>query len=135
MKLDEKNIEKRAKELLRFRNKLFILKFISKSRMSIRAECAAFGIPRNSYYNWKKKYQEEGEVGLRRKKPIAKNHPNQIPRDVIDKILELRKEYQLGSIRITWYLERYHGIKISESSVYRTLARYGVNRLHSSYFR
>lgn len=39
-------------------------------------------------------------------------------------------EYQLGSIRITWYLERYYGITISESSVYRTLARYGINRLH-----
>ena len=28
-----------------------------------------------------------------------------------------------------WYLERYHGIKISESSVYRVLQRYNLNRL------
>lgn len=130
MKLDEKNIEKRAKEILRVRSKLFILNFISKSDKSIRKECEEFGIPTNSYYNWKKKYEAEGEAGLRRKKPVATNHPNQIPQEVIDKILELRKDYQLGSIRITWYLERYHGIQISESSVYRTLARNGVNRLH-----
>lgn len=130
MKIDKINVEKRAKEILTVRKKLFILDFISKSKKSIRTECQEFEIPRNSYYNWKKKYQAEGEAGLRRKKPVAKHHPHQIPQEVIDKILELRKEYQLGSIRITWYLERYHGIKISESSVYRTLARYGINRLH-----
>ncbi len=45
------------------------------------------------------------------------NHPNKIKEDVIDKVLMLRKEYQLGSWRIKLYLERYHDIKISESSV------------------
>ena len=28
-----------------------------------------------------------------------------------------------------WYLERYHGIKISESSVYRVLRRHNLSRL------
>ena len=36
----------------------------------------------------------------------------------------------MESIRITWYLDRYHGNIISGSSVYRTLARYGINQLH-----
>ena len=44
-------------------------------------------------------------------------------------MLSLRKEYQLGSWRIKWYLERYHDITISESSVTRILKRYGVERL------
>ena len=39
MKLDEKNIEQRAKEILKVRNKLFILNFISKSNKSVRREC------------------------------------------------------------------------------------------------
>jgi hypothetical protein len=39
MNLNEKNIEKKAKELLRLRNKVFILEFISKSSKSIRNEC------------------------------------------------------------------------------------------------
>jgi transposase InsO family protein len=32
-------------------------------------------------------------------------------------------------MRIVWYLERYHGIKISEATVSRMLKRHGVNRL------
>lgn len=44
-------------------------------------------------------------------------------------VLSLRNEYQLGSWRIKWYLERYHDISISESSVSRILKRDGVERL------
>ena len=132
MTREDKNIEKKAKEIVALRNKLFILDFISKSNQSVRKECEEFGVTRNSYYNWLRRFKAEGKEGLKRKKPVAYSHPNKIKQTVIDKILELRKEYHLGSIRITWYLERYHGIKISESSVYRTLVRHGVSRLAKS---
>ena len=60
---------------------------------------------------------------------VARNHPNQLSREVVDRVLLLRKKYHLGPIRIVWYMARYHGIKISDASVYRTLCRHGVNRL------
>lgn len=41
------------------------------------------------------------------------------------------RTYHLGPIRIVWYLERYHGIKISDAGVYRILRRHGLNRLPS----
>jgi len=43
--------------------------------------------------------------------------------------LELRSEYQIGSLRITYYLDRYHGIKISEPTVTRVLRSHGLSRL------
>jgi hypothetical protein len=43
--------------------------------------------------------------------------------------LHLRKEYHLGPIRIVWYLERYHGLKILDAGVYPILKSIGVNRL------
>ena len=52
-----------------------------------------------------------------------------IKEDVVNKVLSLRKEYQLGSWRVKWYLERYHDIHISESSVTRIFKKYGVERL------
>ena len=49
--------------------------------------------------------------------------------EVEEKILHLRRTYHLGPIRIVWYLERYHAIKVSDAGVYRTLKRHGLNRL------
>ena len=66
---------------------------------------------------------------LVRKKPIPKSHPNQTPTEVIEKVLHLRQKYHLGPIRIVWYLQRYHAIKISDAGVYRILRRNGISRL------
>ena len=49
--------------------------------------------------------------------------------EVVEKILELRSTYQIGALRIALYLERYYGIKISESTVTRVLRAHGMNRL------
>jgi hypothetical protein len=38
----------------------------------------------------------------------------------VEQILHLRRTY-LGPIRIVWYLERYHGIRVCDATVYRTL--------------
>ena len=88
-----------------------------------------YGVKKSTFYKWKKAYDEHGEDGLLRKKPIPGNFPNQIKQEIVDKVLELRKEHKLGTWRIKWYLERYHAIYISESSVYRILKRYNIGPL------
>lgn len=125
---NDKKLKKsnRAKQVKR---KVFILQFIKNHCTNVTQELKEFGISKSTYYSWKKKFDLEGENGLKRKKPIAYNHPNRVPQEVIEKVIELRKVYQLGSKRITWYLERYHDIKTSESSVTRILKKEGLNRL------
>jgi transposase InsO family protein len=91
--------------------------------------CREFEVPRSTFYAWKKAFDAEGRTGLVRKKPIAQSHPRQLSAEVIEKILDLRRNCHLGPDRITWYLERYHGITTSSSSVYRTLVRNGMRRL------
>lgn len=91
-----------------------------------------FDVPKSIFYGWKRAFDKEGKAGLARKKPIAHNHPRSLKQDVVDQIFELRQTYKLGPERITWYLERYHGIKTSVSSVYRTLVRNGMRRLPKS---
>ena len=93
-----------VKDELDLRRKLKILKFIDTFG-NVSKECKEFGIARSSFYSWKKKYENGGIEELRRKKPIPKSHPNQLPQDVVDKILELRNIYNLGPQRIVWYLE------------------------------
>lgn len=116
------------RDYLNFRMKITILKYAKKWGSNAKA-IRIFNIPKSTFYKWKKAYESEGDEGLKRKKPIAINHPKKIKPEVIAKVLSLRKEYKLGSWRIVWYLERYHGISISESSVTRILKRNGVNRL------
>ncbi len=96
---------------------------------NVRKACRDFGVPRSTFYEWKKAYAEGGKAGLLRKKPIARSHPRQIPPEYVEKILQLRTKYHLGPQRIAWDLERYHGFKTSCSSVYRTLKRNGIGPL------
>ena len=88
-----------------------------------------YGVLHSVFYKWKKAYLEKGVAGLARQKPIAKSHPRQLSAEVIEKILHLRQKYHFGPQRITWYLERYHGITTSCSSVYRTLVCHNLSRL------
>jgi len=121
-------MSKEVKEILRIRYKMLILELAKKSG-NVAKTCRNFDVTKSSFYKWKKAYDIGGKEGLKRKRPIAFNHPKKISKEVIDKILELRKDYHLGPERIKWYLERYHGINVSESSVSRTLVRNGVSRL------
>jgi hypothetical protein len=41
----------------------------------------------------------------------------------------LRRSYHFGPRRIAWYLQRYHGITVSNNGVYGVLARAGLSRL------
>ncbi len=91
--------------------------------------CRYFGVGRSSFYRWKVAYDQRGEAGLVNAKPIPKNPANQTLPEFVDKVLYLRSQYHLGSIRIVWYLARYHGITISDAGITRILRRNGLGRL------
>src|SRR5215216_8091931 len=124
-------MHKEAQEELRVRLKLVVLEFAE--HLGVTKACREFNIPRSSYYRWKQKYEKAGQSGLYRERPIAYRHPRRTSPEVVEKILDLRKEYQFGALRIKYYLERYHGIGISESTVSRILEpiRKLVMRAHS----
>ena len=63
------------------------------------------------------------------------NFPNQISQEIVALILKIRKEHSMGIWRIKWYLERYHDINISESTVYRTLKRNNIKPLNKAIAR
>ena len=60
---------------------------------------------------------------------MARHHPRQVPAEVVEKIVYLRQTYHLGPQRIAWYIERYHGFKVSCASVYRRLRHEGLSQL------
>ena len=120
-------MQKEAREELDVEFKLIVLDLAE--HFGVKKTCQDFEVPGSSFYRWKKKYDQEGPSGLYRKKPNAHTQPRKTPPEIIEKILELRREYQIGALRIRYYLERYHGINMSESTVSRTLKAHGVGKL------
>lgn len=110
------------------RRKLRILGHAAESG-NVCQTCRYFGIARASFYRWRDAFRQHGEAGMANARPVPGSHPNQTPHEVVEKVLHLRRKYHLGPIRIVWYLERYHGITISDAGVYRILKRNGLNRL------
>ena len=51
------------------------------------------------------------------------------PEEVVEKVLYLRRKYHLGPVRTTWYMARYHAIRMSAAIIYRILKRNGLNCL------
>ncbi|KPJ58472.1 MAG: hypothetical protein AMJ46_14165 [Latescibacteria bacterium DG_63] len=119
---------KEVREAFAIRRKMVVLEY-ARLAGSVTEACREFEVPRSSFYFWKKSFDAEGRSGLVRKRPVARHHPRQLHPEVVEKILHLRRTYHLGPQRIAWYLERYHGIQVSCSSVYRTLVRNDMRRL------
>jgi transposase InsO family protein len=88
-----------------------------------------FQVSKSTYYHWKKKYKKGGYKELIRQTPDRSKDPRCVPEETIELVLKLRKEQKIGSKRIVWYLERYHGVTVSESSVTRILTKHGMVRL------
>jgi transposase len=94
---------------------------------NVRKACHYFGVSRSSFYLWKNAYESHGEEGLVNRKPCPVNPKLRTPPEVVEKVLHLRRTYHLGPIRIVWYLERYHGIKISDAGVPGRVGRRAVH--------
>jgi transposase len=84
-----------TKEELKVRFKLVVLELASELEFS--KICKEFNVPRSTFYRWKKRYDQAGRAGLYIKKPIAYSHPRKTSPEVIEKILELRSNYQTGA--------------------------------------
>lgn len=91
--------------------------------------CRKYGVSRDTFYRWKKQLEKGGPEALINSKPCPENPKIRVSREIEDKILYVRREFRLGQLRISWYLERYYGLTVSPSGVYSVLKRNGMNKL------
>jgi transposase len=90
--------------------------------------CRHFGISRQAFYKWKRRYEQHGEAGLGRPRTPHRS-PRSTPREVVSKILYLRQNYHFGPGKIADYLKRFHSVSVARSSVHRILGKHGMSRL------
>ena len=118
---------KEVVKYLRHQKKISVLNLAQK--LGCKEAFETFGVNKSTFYYWKKKFDQEGEKGLLRKQREASSYGNCLDAEIVALILKLRTEHNLGTWRIKWYMERYHDICVSESSVYRTLKRNNIKPL------
>jgi len=113
--------------LVRLRSRL--LQLGSEGHGSVTSACLRFGLSRKTFYKWKKRFDEHGDAGLGDRPRAPLRSPNATPSEVVSKILYLRQNYHFGPRKIADYLERFHRVSVSGSTVHRVLCRHGMRKL------
>jgi transposase InsO family protein len=116
----------------KIRHRLAVLRHAEEVTGNVSATCRYYGISRQCFYKWKRRYDDLGEAGLRDGSSVPLHSPNQTKADVVGKVIYLRSNYHFGPQKIAMYLARYHDIKISPSGVWRILKRLDMSRLPAS---
>ena len=114
------------------RRRLAIIQHAEEVTGNIAMTSRYYGISRQVYYRWLRRYREQGIDGLRDLSRRPHCSPNATHVDVVGKILYLRKNYHFGPGKISMYLKRYHDVEVSQSGVWRILKRLDLNRLPAS---
>ena len=70
--------------------------------------CRHFGISRKTFYKWRGRYHQHGDVGLADRARAPHHSPRATPTEVVSKILYLRQHYHFGPGKIADYLKRFH---------------------------
>jgi transposase InsO family protein len=94
--------------------------------------CRHFGISRQAFYKWKKRFEADGDSGLCDRSRAPHRSPRATGKEVVSKVLYLRQTYHFGPGKIADYLKRCHQTAIARSTVRRLLIRHGLNRLPGS---
>lgn len=115
--------------------------------LNVSAFCREHGISRDTFYQWRRRYQAEGLDGLEAKSRAPKNSPHRVGDAIEEAIITLRKELEElgadhGPATIQWHLGRRRLRAVpSEATIWRVLVRRGFvvpeprKRPKSSYCR
>jgi putative transposase len=102
--------------------KLEIIRILEDSELSIRQTLKELGINRSTFYNWYRRYLEEGVEGLGSKKTNARTFWNKIPDEVKEQVVQQDLEQtELSPRELACRITDTKEYFISESSVYRFL--------------
>jgi len=113
-------------------HRLAIIRHAQEVTHNVSKTCRCYGITRQAYYKWLRRWEESGLEGLRDRSSRPHVSPNATKTEVIGKIIYLRQSYHFGPHKISMYLKRYHDIEISPSGVWRILKRLDMSRLPTS---
>jgi transposase-like protein len=99
--------------------RLAVIRHAEEVTGNVAATRRYYGISRQCFYKWLRRYEELGEEGLRDGSSASLNSPNATKPEVVSRIIYLRSHCHFGPHKIAMYLERYHDIRLSPSGIWR----------------
>jgi len=112
--------------------RLAIIRHAREVSGNVSLTCRYYGITRQSYYVWLRRYVEKGVPGLEDRSRRPHRSPQATSTEIVGKIVHLRQTYHFGPQKIAMYLRRYHELVVSVSGIWRILRRLGLSRLPAS---
>jgi len=107
--------------------KMEIIRLVEDSTVSARKTLIELDVPRSTFYDWYRKYRDNGYDGLADRSTRSKRFWNRIPEEIKDQIVDIALQYPDKSPRqLAWHITDTQHYFISESSVYRILKAYDL---------
>ena len=107
--------------------KMEIIRIVEGSELGVRRTLEELGVVRSTFYEWYRRYLEEGFEGLKPKSAQRKSFWNKIPDKQRNEVIETALDKtDLSPRELACYITDNHGWFISESSVYRILKERGL---------
>jgi len=104
-----------------------IIKTVEESELGVRPTLRELQISPSTFYDWYRRYKENGYDGLANKKSSPRKFWNRIPDPIKEQVVDIALEQTDKSPReLAWYITDNQGYFISESSVYRILKSYDL---------
>jgi transposase InsO family protein len=101
-----------------------------RSGKTVSDVCIAFGVSRETWYKWKRRYDTYGIDGLKNQSRKPHNIKNVKVTEELEKlVLELRLNNRFGPMRIRFRLKRKYGVSLGTKTIYNLLKRHKLNVL------
>ena len=85
--MTERELERRAQR------RLAVLRHVEEVSGNVAATCRYYGISRQCYYGWLRRYEADGLDGLKDRSQRPHHSPRATQAEVVEKIVWLRKHY------------------------------------------
>jgi transposase-like protein len=89
----------KAEQTRRLAWRFKILQEACEHTRNVARTCRHFGISRQAYYRWKRRYDSHGEAGLADRSSRPPRSPGATRPEVVSKVLYLRQTYHFGPAR------------------------------------
>lgn len=119
----------------RAKARLRMIQHYEQVTRNVSQTCRFFGISRNQFYCWVRRYRKAGLAGLRDRSRRPHRSPHRIPPQIEALILRLRQERQYGVVRLSLFLRRYYQVYVSPPTIYRVLKEHRMPRVSLKRYR